>query len=251
MMKIFKTTFAFIAIVLILNSCVYSLFPIYTSDTLVYIPELNGKWSNGEEEGDYIEFESKFETEDVMTFAIGIEGTVSAEQFGSKDYNLEDLVKQYQIGDSIYLANDSSEQMLEFQDVMTLSKSSMNYKLTTYEQGEKKEEYEAHLVQLGDLLLLDLYPYETMDINYISKNQFPVHSFFKIEIENDQVQITSFDLDNLNQLFTSNLIRLKHQEVDGTVLITAETKDLQKFLKRYADDDKVFEEPESYQRIDQ
>jgi len=41
-----------------MSSCVYSLFPIYTEDTLVYLPELEGKWLEHDNEGNYIVFES-------------------------------------------------------------------------------------------------------------------------------------------------------------------------------------------------
>lgn len=248
-MKKLKVIIAFAVVMLIMNSCVYSLFPIYTKDTLVYIPELNGKWSTGDEEGDYIIFESKYGTDDEMSFEIGLNGTVSTNQFGGIKYDLEELVNKYEIGDSIYINNDSSERVLQFNDVYTLSRESMNYKLTTYEDGKEVEKYEAHLVQFGEVMLIDLYPYDTYDVGTITKNQFPVHSFFKIDVKSGEVKITPFDLDNLNKLFRSNLIRLKHQEVDGTVLITAETKDLQKFLTRYADDERVFEDPDIYQRV--
>lgn len=39
-----------------MSSCVYSLFPIYTQDTLVFLPELVGKWQDPEESDNYIEF---------------------------------------------------------------------------------------------------------------------------------------------------------------------------------------------------
>ncbi len=38
-----------------MSSCVYSLFPIYTEDTLVFLPELVGKWQT--EANDYVIFE--------------------------------------------------------------------------------------------------------------------------------------------------------------------------------------------------
>ena len=54
-MKKFRSYFALGALLILLNSCVYSLFPIYTDDTLVYFPELLGRWEiEGDE--DYIEF---------------------------------------------------------------------------------------------------------------------------------------------------------------------------------------------------
>ena len=57
-----------------------------------------------------------------------------------------------------------------------------------------------------------------------------------------------FDLEKLNDLFESNLIRLRHENVDGTILITAQPKELQKFFDTYADDESVFDTRETYSR---
>ena len=56
-MKKLKVIIAFAVVMLIMNSCVYSLFPIYTEDTLVFLPELVGKWqSEPNNDEDFIEF---------------------------------------------------------------------------------------------------------------------------------------------------------------------------------------------------
>jgi len=65
-MKRFRAYLAVGGLLLLLNSCVYSLFPIYTEETLVFIPELVGRWQLPEEDGDYIEFTSLSEEEDMV-----------------------------------------------------------------------------------------------------------------------------------------------------------------------------------------
>ena len=62
--------------------------------------------------------------------------------------------------------------------------------------------------------------------------------------------LTPFDLEKLNRLFESNLIRLRHENVDGSVLITAQPREIQKFLERYSEDETVFEDADIYERID-
>ena len=42
--------------VMCMSSCVYSLFPIWTKETLVYLPDLVGKWQYGDDPADYILF---------------------------------------------------------------------------------------------------------------------------------------------------------------------------------------------------
>lgn len=57
-MKKSKVILAFTALMFLMSSCVYSLFPIYTEDTLVFLPDLLGKWQLSVNDPDsYIEFE--------------------------------------------------------------------------------------------------------------------------------------------------------------------------------------------------
>jgi len=71
----------------------------------------------------------------------------------------------------------------------------------------------------------------------------------KMDMKDGKLNLTMFDLEKLNKLFDSNLIRLRHENVDGTVLITAQPKEIQKFLEKYADDESVFESIETYARV--
>lgn len=250
MKRKFKVLVAFSALMICMSSCVYSLFPIYTEDTLVFVPELIGKWDNGAGDGNYLKFESKFGTVSKFEFSVGIgETTLSAGRFGEKEYNIEELIDSYGIGDSITYDSEGGP-MLQFNDAVTLNSKSMNYKMSVFEDDELKEMYEVHLVRLGNNLIMDVYPYDFYDIGEgPSENNFPVHTFVKLEMEDDEMQITPFDLDKLNKLFESNLIRLRHEKVDGTILITAQPVELQKFLKKYSNDESVFETPESYARV--
>lgn len=116
--------------------------------------------------------------------------------------------------------------------------------------GEERMVYQAHLAQIGEDYFLDVYPLAEYSNEVFTNNLFPVHSFFKVEVEAGQLKLTSFDLEKLNELFESNLIRLRHEYVDGNVLITAQPKEIQKFLDKYSDDETVFEEETVYARID-
>lgn len=251
MKKKLKVLVAFSALMVCMSSCVYSLFPIYTEDTLVFIPELIGKWNNGEKEGDYLLFESKFGTDNSFEFSVGIDDAVVSTKggFSKKEFSIEELVAEYGVGDSITYDAEKGT-MLQFNNAVTLNSESMNYKMSVFEDGEFVEAYEVNLVRLGENLIMDVYPYDFYDVGEgPSDNNFPVHTFLKLEVDNDEIKMTSFDLDKLNRLFKSNLIRLRHEKVDGTVLITAQTKELQKFLREYSNDQSVFEEPEAYSRI--
>ncbi|WP_057938241.1 hypothetical protein [Algoriphagus resistens] len=199
-MKKAKSILAFGLLVVLLNSCVFSLFPIYTEDTLVYIPELIGRWDReGHEE--YIEF-------------INFPG----------DGESPDLTK------------------------------AKNYHVVIME-GSERQDFVGHIAEIGKDFFLDLYPndrdsYPSEDyyLKNLYSNMLPVHTFIKLKYANDQLELTAFDLEKLNKLFESNLIRLRHENVDGTILITAQPKEIQKFIDRYSDDESVFEDTEIYKR---
>jgi hypothetical protein len=71
----------------------------------------------------------------------------------------------------------------------------------------------------------------------------------KLGLEGNQMNITPFDLEKLNELFKSNLIRLRHEYVDGNVLITAQPEEIQAFIKRYSNDESVFEDTDTFTRF--
>ncbi len=186
----------------LLNSCVYSLFPIYTNDTLVYFPELVGRWEMQGDE-DYIEFSNLPTEKDIFG--------------GSTE-------------------TESSE-----------SKTTRNYRVVIMDDGEEKD-YVGHIAEIGKDFFLDLYP-NTRDYDAtLYSNLMPVHTFIKLKFLDNQLYLTSFDLEKLNKLFESNLIRLRHEKVDGSILITAQPKEIQKFIDRYSDDETVFEDKETYKR---
>lgn len=206
-MKKAKSFLAFGLLVFLMNSCVYSLFPIYTDDTLVYFPELIGRWAMEGEPEEYIEFS-------ILPVKKGIFDNSSSV---------------------------TSEAVSE-----SLSKEK-RYQIVVMEDGVK-EVFIGHIAEIGKDFFLDLYPSEYYSDGTLGSNMMPVHTFVKLNYIKDQLDLTPFDLEKLNKLFESNLIRLRHENVDGIILITAQPQEIQKFIDRYSDDESVFEEKETYKR---
>ncbi len=123
-----------------------------------------------------------------------------------------------------------------------------SYKMIVMDNGERSV-YQVHVVAIGEDYFMDLYPLPEFSNNAFQSNLFPVHTFMKVNMDDGKMVLTMFDLDKLNDLFESNLIRLRHEIVDGTVLITAQPKEIQKFLDKYSNDESVFEDIESYRRV--
>ncbi len=110
-------------------------------------------------------------------------------------------------------------------------------------------EYEAVLLKLGQTYYLDILvdgPVEVESGNDgpILASFIPSHNFYKIEFgPANQMKIYPFDGDRLDKLVRQRKIRIKHEMVDGTMVVTANTEDLQKFLVKYAQDKEAFDEP--------
>lgn len=283
-----KTTLLLFGIlVATMSSCVYSLFPIYTEDTLVFRKELLGKWLI-DDEGSYFLFEtlneSKASDEKEPKYSIKVSETLTMSSDeplfimvdGKKVYDEDSIImimnQRMAKNEEETISQEKKEtkgllEDIDFKEVMkeqikednltpkdieysgTVSVyEEKSYRLTIGYADGKKEAYMVHLVEIGEDLFMDLYPEREFDSENVSDNYFPVHTFYKVLITEEEFTMIHFDLDKLNKLFESNLIRLRHENVDGTILITAQPKELQKFLDKYSDDDSVFDSVETYKR---
>jgi len=114
--------------------------------------------------------------------------------------------------------------------------------------------YEAGFLEVGNHFFADLYPYYhdegSDESEYLFRNFIPTHSILKIVKEGNELQLYLFNFDRLQELFEQNRIRIKHQMFDDYIVITASTEELQKFIEKYADDPKAFEDPAIFRKIE-
>lgn len=288
-MKKLKVLIAFVAVALLMNSCIYSLFPIFTKETRVFLPELEGKWQEGDKEGNYVTFSAghnykgnlklskvekgqpqpKVEPKVETSFSIEFDGDEYYVEDGDtirdkekvKAYwekEMEKLSEEFKGDMADELANKLTElggaiEQLTSDLNVGFDKDSESYYMTIYEEGEKVAVYEANVTEIGGEYFLDIYATDgdLADQAFESMVWFPVHSFMKLEMDGDQLRLVQFDYQKMNKLFKSNLIRLRHEVVDGTVLITAQTDELRKFIDKYSKDESVFEGSTLYTKVAQ
>ena len=178
----------------------------------------------------------------IMRKRLAENSTESAKKEEKKlDFDAKDIVKEQIREDDLDITD------IEYTGSVSVYEKK-SYSLTIVNENGKKEAYIAHLVEIGQDLFMDLYPVKEFDSKNISDNFFPVHTFYKVRVTKNKFTMIHFDLEKLNDLFESNLIRLRHENVEGTVLITAQPKELQKFLDKYADDESVFGEVIDYSK---
>lgn len=276
----------------LMSSCVYSLFPIYTKDTMFYFASLEGTWRTDEASEDYIRFIPNTEIKGQASVdAANKKVTIKKQDveiktsysftFDDDEYILENgdtirdkqKVEGYYKGqlDSIFteLAADTGELAIglsKFADglsrmtrnlsnimtPLTFAADDMSY-LMEVKNGDGLFRYEMVITKIGEDYFMDIYPSDedASLANVSSMVWFPVHSFMKMEMKNGQLLLSSFNLKKMKRLFESNLVRMRHEIVDGSVLLTAKTDEIRKFLERYSNDETVFESTEVYSKVEQ
>jgi hypothetical protein len=104
------------------------------------------------------------------------------------------------------------------------------YRLTITEDGESAI-LEAHLLQLGEHLFLDLYP-EEMEFasDWYELHLLPVHTFYWVSLQGDLLELAVMDSEWLQDRSDAGELGIRHERRDDTVILTAPTADLQKFI---------------------
>ena len=112
-----------------------------------------------------------------------------------------------------------------------------------------KGSFVAHLVKLQDKLFLDVYPSELpwepedpnkIDWPYNTLFLIPAHTFVKIDSIEPQLKLRLTLESNMEELLKENPDAVKHTFVGERLVITGSTKELQAFVLKYADDERVF-----------
>lgn len=194
----------FLVLAFILPGCVFSLYPLYTESDLVYDSKLEGVWSDPD---------------------------------NKEAWKFENLL-QHETGPDKNKPEQEKNKILK--DPLINNKT---YLLTYTENGEARR-MEAHLTRLDDNLFLDIFPKDLNLKNSFFESQFvPVHTYVKITITGNRVELYFLNTDFLDKLLEQNTIRIKYESLDNYKVITASTDELQKFIKKYANRQELFDKP--------
>ncbi len=137
-----------------------------------------------------------------------------------------------------------------------------NYHLQITDNGDTVN-FALYLLKLGKYYYMDYYPMDCGNVmsgtgncnifENMLRNFIPVHTFSRIDMTEAGFSIVDFDKERLSKLFMQNRIRLNHEKMseidDDMIVITAQTKDIQKFIIKYSDDEDVFEAPDDLIKI--
>jgi hypothetical protein len=123
------------------------------------------------------------------------------------------------------------------------------YKLILRNKEGAKGSFLVHLVKLESQRFLDVYPDEfPCDMNDPNKmdwhfNAFflvPAHTFIRLDSVGPELKMRLTQDEKLEKLLTAEPNTIAHAKVDGRIVLTASTKELQAFVLKYAADERLF-----------
>ena len=210
---------ALLATIFVSSCTVLSFYPLYTEKELVKDDRIIGKWQSFNNKDSYPTSENSTEI-DTLIWEISYQKTVWKKKLNNPfDRGSEDIPNKF------------------------------TYTLHMYDKSMPKNKYtefHLHLVRLGNNLFIDFFPEEWQkDDTFLAVHLISVHTFAKIDIGN-KLEINWFDSELLQKLFDENKIRIKHENNGVYTLLTAKPEELQKFVKKYANEDKAFSDAMKY-----
>jgi hypothetical protein len=164
-------------------------------------------------------------------------------------------------------ANDQNKEMWQFSESPDKENA---YKLlftATNDDGTSHGSFDAHLIKLDGKLILDLFPdrlpsgvkldgdddkplHETpylYDVFFL----LPVHTFIAVDINDAKMTLALTDDDKMKEILKEDPSAVQHDSVNdgGTFILTAHTGELQSFIRKYADDPRLFPDTKDLTKI--
>jgi hypothetical protein len=124
------------------------------------------------------------------------------------------------------------------------------YLLTINTPKAPPQKFRAQFVRLGKFLFWDLSPeFQVSENNlYWSLHLLPSHSFSRVKIVKNTLQLNILDEDWLEKKILAKEITLAHEYLDDRIVLTAPTAELQAFVKKYGGDKEAFPDLFEFQR---
>ena len=118
-----------------------------------------------------------------------------------------------------------------------------------YEGERDSAKFEAHLVRLGKFEFLDIYPEEPDIKNGFYKSHLILaHTFSRIWRDGDTLRTAMLNPDWLKDMIARKKLKIAHERLHDWIVLTASTKELQKFILKYAEDVNAFPDPAEFHR---
>ncbi|HAH51710.1 MAG TPA: hypothetical protein DCL80_10785 [Balneola sp.] len=211
-----NTTYLMLILILFSGCFLQSLHPLITKEKAELIKGLEGRWET--EDSRWTFFRDSKDIKNVSLSGLNVSG---------------DMKFSFDEGDG--LSRDGKGYFVIFEDLNNDIPDSV---LLEARVGRINNTY------YMDITVSDIF----RDVNFENFHLFPVHTFSKINIEGDNLNIELFKSDWISDLILENRVRIKHETIGENVLITASTEELNKFVEKYGEDEKAYEDPINLKR---
>ena len=127
-----------------------------------------------------------------------------------------------------------------------------SYELTVLDEDLKSGKFIAHLVKLDDSLFLDLFPgeLELQANNFYKIHLLPAHTFLKVDQIKPTLEMRIMNHEELQKMLKDDPNLLKHEIIkDNRLILTASTKELQQFMKKYGKHKDLFGDAVEFKRL--
>ncbi len=147
---------------------------------------------------------------------------------------------------------DDSNNTLEFSKSEKSAKTyQLIYTASEEKDGKGKGIFDAHLVKLEGKLFLDVFPNQLPcgspdDPNFKPEWMFnvffslPVHTFARVDSIEPQLKLRLSDNETMEEFLAKDPNAVKHEMLEESAVLTAKTKELQKFAVKHADGKEFF-----------
>ena len=120
------------------------------------------------------------------------------------------------------------------------------YLLKMVDQKKRTITFRGVLFKLDNNLYVDFYLEKSDDrddeTDLFAMHVLGVHTVARVTITKNELHLNWYNEKWLSDLFKENKIRLAHEKLDDdNIVLTASTQELQKFMKKFANDPKAFE----------
>lgn len=246
-------------ICLIMVSCIPSLHPIYTENTMILDDRILGKWVD---EGitDFLEQANISVSELTEAYLDELEGSIQSDSntFGFDEAGLWKFERSADVSyerikeDGTTISSHFEDHPSESYDKKLLAKGyqvkskRLNPYYTLVYKNYENEFNQIELVKVvlteinGDLYIdFQTHP-NVQEPTRFSINRIPAHTFAKLNFENGDMYIQSFNSEYIEELITNKRVKLKHELMDDSILLTASTEELRAFIEKYGKNEDLY-----------
>ena len=133
--------------------------------------------------------------------------------------------------------------------VFTVSDTTRGMYTMISEVSGSRARFEAVLLELGGAAFLDIYPEAPQtDNTFYMDHLLRVHNILRVEMDADTLWVSDFDAEWMQTQMDKKRLRLAHVPLDGAILLTGSTGELQSFVQKHAKTAEAFSEPAKFIR---